>query len=101
MGFKHLFFHLICIGCSKYLEEAKIYQLQPEQRSVLHSTRTKPRKNFSQKLCVVGGLAGFEGQDAYLNRLDCAEVRPDMIEDLVWSPKQSMEVARESAGQYH
>ena len=79
MGFKHLFFHLICIGCSKYLEEAKIYQLQPEQRSVLHSTRTKPRKNFSQKPVCCWRIGRFWGTGCLLKqtRLCWSEARHD------------------------
>ena len=76
-----------------------MYHLEPEKRSLLSSARAIPRRRFPKTLYIVGGLAGFDGPDAYLSEVHCTEVVSDIDErNLHWNQKESMEVARESAG---
>ena len=87
-----IFFY--CEGCHALVEEINSYQLHPEKRSFIQTPRTQPRHRTPKKLCIVGGLSGFDSPDRYLNRMDYCYLE----DEEKWGEMPSMSVARESAG---
>lgn len=81
-------------GCQALIEEIDNYQLHPEKRCFIQTLRTQPRQNTPKKLCIAGGLSGFDSPDRYLNRMDYFYLE----DEEKWGEMQSMSVARESAG---
>lgn len=80
-------------GCQALIEEIDNYQLHPEKRCFIQTLRTQPRQNTPKKLCIAGGLSGFDSPDRYLNRMDYFYLE----DEEKWGEMQSMSVARESA----
>lgn len=80
-------------GCQALIEEINNYQLHPEKRCFIQTPRTRPRHNTPKKLCIAGGLSGFDSPDRYLNRIDYFYLENEEN----WGEMQSMSVARESA----
>lgn len=85
---------MLCTGCDALVEEINSYQLHPEKRTTIHTQRTQSRNKTPKKLCVVGGLSGFDSPDSYLNSADCFYLK----DENKWQEMAPMCVARESAG---
>lgn len=85
---------MLCTGCDALVEEINSYQLHPEKRTTIHTQRTRSRNKTPKKLCVVGGLSGFDSPDSYLNSADCFYLK----DENKWQEMAPMCVARESAG---
>lgn len=85
---------MLCTGCDSLVEEINSYQLHPEKRTTIHTQQTQSRNKTPKKLCVVGGLSGFDSPDSYLNSVDCFHLK----DENKWQEMAPMCVARESAG---
>ncbi|KAL9956895.1 hypothetical protein ACROYT_G038449 [Oculina patagonica] len=80
-------------GCDALVDEINSYQLHPEKRAIIHTPRTQPRHRTPKKLCVVGGLSGFDSPDRYLNRTDYFKLENEEK----WQEMAPLCTARESA----
>jgi len=85
---------MLSTGCDALVEEINSYQLHPEKRTIINTQRTQPRHRTPKKLCVVGGLSGFDSPDRYLNSADYFYLE----DEEKWQEMAPMCVARESAG---
>lgn len=85
---------MLCTGCDGLVEEINSYQLHPEKRTIINTQRTQPRYKTPKKLCVIGGLSGFDSPDRYLNSADYFYLE----DEEKWQEMAPMCVARESAG---
>lgn len=85
---------MLYTGCDALVEEINSYQLHPEKRTIINTQRTQPRYKTPKKLCVIGGLSGFDSPDRYLNSADYFYLE----DEEKWQEMAPMCVARESAG---
>lgn len=58
------------IGCDVFVEEINFYQFYFEKRIIINIQRIQFRYKIFKKLCVIGGLFGFDSFDRYLNSVD-------------------------------
>ena len=61
---------------------------------MIHTPRTQPRHRTPKKLCVVGGLSGFDSPARYSNRTDYFYLE----DEEKWQEMAPICIARESAG---